>query len=170
MAAHVANAALLSFPLGLTISRAQVHRARMKRRVYHAGAVGGSQLLQRPRTGNQVGTPVAIRPPCVNTSVEGDEESFVQVKKNIDDENAEVADKSAGGDRESFIQVQKNIDDDNAETAVVARLEAQSDKDMGEDLMQKTKAGNQVGTPLAVRLPVMVMRSPVFKRRRIYKI
>merc|ERR1719487_2284372 len=32
---------------------------------------------------------------------------------------------------DSFIQVKRNIDDDNAEAAEMARLEAQSDKDMG---------------------------------------
>jgi len=32
-----------------------------------------------------------------------------------------------------FLQVQRNIDDENAEAAEMARLEAQSDKDMGED-------------------------------------
>merc|ERR1719157_450910 len=88
-----------------------------------------------------------------------DEESFVQVKakKNIDDDNAEAAemarledqsDKDMGeddneaksdddseksDDEESFVQVKaKNIDDDNAEAAEMARLEDQSDKDMGE--------------------------------------
>merc|ERR1719335_616041 len=33
----------------------------------------------------------------------------------------------------SFIQKSRNIDDDNAEAAEMARLEAQSDKDLGED-------------------------------------
>merc|ERR1719331_3009941 len=36
-------------------------------------------------------------------------------------------------DSDSFIQKSRNIDDDNAEAAEMARLEAQSDKDMGED-------------------------------------
>ena len=36
-------------------------------------------------------------------------------------------------DEVSFIQLRRNIDDDNAEAAEMARLEAQSDKDMGED-------------------------------------
>merc|ERR1719291_221053 len=34
---------------------------------------------------------------------------------------------------ESLVQVSRNIDDENAEAAEMARLEAQSDKDMGED-------------------------------------
>ena len=86
------------------------------------------------------------------------EHSFIQVARNIDDDNAkagEVArleaqsDKDMGedddentqsdqssessDDEESFIQLKRNIDDDNAEAAEMARLEAQSDKDMGED-------------------------------------
>merc|ERR1719424_978573 len=89
---------------------------------------------------------------------DSDEDSFIQVKRNIDDENAEAAemarleaqsDKDMGEDddetsatgdddttgpgEESFVQVKKNIDDENAEAAEMARLEAQSDKDMGED-------------------------------------
>merc|ERR1719181_967138 len=86
--------------------------------------------------------------------------SFLQVKakRNIDDDNAEAAemarleaqsDKDLGedddetsktdddeeeqSDDESFVQVKRNIDDDNAEAAEMARLEAQSDKDLGED-------------------------------------
>jgi len=95
-----------------------------------------------------------------------DEESFVQVKRNIDDDNAEAAemarleaqsDKDMGedddessksddsddadtsADEESFVQVKRNIDDDNAEAAEMARLEAQSDKDMGEDDDESSK-------------------------------
>merc|ERR1719409_122931 len=92
-------------------------------------------------------------------NTDDDEESFVQVKRNIDDDNAEAAemarleaqsDKDLGedddetsksdddsdssdDDEESFVQVKRNIDDDNAEAAEMARLEAQSDKDLGED-------------------------------------
>ena len=73
--------------------------------------------------------------------------------KNIDDENAEVADMSAAGDEESFVQVQKNIDGDNVKAAVVAHLRAQFGKDMVEDFLQKTRAGNQVGTLWALRPP-----------------
>jgi hypothetical protein len=90
-----------------------------------------------------------------------EEESFVQTKKrNIDDDNAEAAemarleaqsdkdmgedddassktdddDSAASEDEESFVQTKaRNIDDDNADAAEMARLEAQSDKDMGED-------------------------------------
>merc|ERR1719160_1857665 len=88
-----------------------------------------------------------------------DDESFIQMKRNIDDENAEAAemarleaqsdkdmgeedddaagtsseDASDSSDEDSFIQVKRNIDDENAEAAEMARLEAQSDKDMGED-------------------------------------
>jgi hypothetical protein len=93
-----------------------------------------------------------------STKGTGDEESFIQLRRNIDDDNAEAAemarleaqsDKDMGedddentqsdqstestGDEESFIQLKRNIDDDNAEAAGMARLEAQSDKDMGED-------------------------------------
>jgi len=85
-----------------------------------------------------------------------DDDSFIQVSRNIDDDNAEAAemarleaqsDKDMGedddesktdgddekSDDESFVQLSRNIDDDNAEAAEMARLEAQSDKDMGED-------------------------------------
>merc|ERR1719271_404961 len=87
-----------------------------------------------------------------------DDDSFIQVKRNIDDENAEAAemarleaqsdkdlgedddetsknddDAESSDDDDSFIQVKRNIDDDNAEAAEMARLEAQSDKDLGED-------------------------------------
>ena len=49
-----------------------------------------------------------------------------------DDENTQ-SDQSteSTGDEESFIQLKRNIDDDNAEAAEMARREAQSDKDMG---------------------------------------
>ena len=47
---------------------------------------------------------------------------------------AQTTERSAFSDLEhSFIQVARNIDDDNAKAGEVARLEAQSDKDMGED-------------------------------------
>merc|ERR1719217_751473 len=92
---------------------------------------------------------------------EDSEDSFVQTaaKKNIDDDNAEAAEMArleaqsdkdmgeeddqstgsqdssdtGGNNDESFVQVKRNIDDENAEAAEMARLEAQSDKDMGED-------------------------------------
>jgi hypothetical protein len=95
----------------------------------------------------------------------GDEESFIQLKRNIDDDNAEAAemarleaqsDKDMGedddkntqpgqssessDDEESFIQLKRNVDDDNAEAAEMARLEAQSDKDMGEDDDENTQS------------------------------
>jgi len=94
------------------------------------------------------------------------EDSFVQVKKNIDDDNAEAAemarleaqsDKDMGEDddetsksdddngEDSFVQVKKNIDDDNAEAAEMARLEAQSDKDMGEDDDETSKSDDDDG-------------------------
>merc|ERR1740133_125099 len=99
-----------------------------------------------------------------------DDESFVQVKafkRNIDDEDAEAAemahleaqsdkdmgedddetaksdgDDSKADDDESFVQVKskRNIDDENAEAAEMARLEAQSDKDMGEDDDESAKS------------------------------
>merc|ERR1711865_1061221 len=52
-----------------------------------------------------------------------------------DDNEAKSDDDSEkSDDEESFVQVKsKNIDDDNAEAAEMARLEDQSDKDMGED-------------------------------------
>merc|ERR1719253_2134862 len=103
---------------------------------------------------------------------EGDKESFIQVKRNIDDDNHEVAelarleaqsDKDMGeeddettksddssdkseGEKESFIQVKRNIDDDNHEAAELARLEAQSDKDMGEEDDETTKSDDNRDT------------------------
>merc|ERR1719183_3310152 len=53
-----------------------------------------------------------------------------------DDDQTSKADDSndiRDDEEESFLQVSRNIDDDNAEAAEMARLEAQSDKDMGED-------------------------------------
>jgi hypothetical protein len=44
------------------------------------------------------------------------------------------------GDAESFIQLKRNIEDDNAEAAEMARLEAESDKDMGEDDDENTQS------------------------------
>jgi len=49
------------------------------------------------------------------------------------DEDANMVSDDDADDDDSFIQVSRNIDDDNAEAAEMARLEAQSDKDMGED-------------------------------------
>merc|ERR1711957_632281 len=59
-----------------------------------------------------------------------------------DDETTKSAESSDGNDddSESFIQVKRNIDDDNAEAAEMARLEAQSDKDMGEDDDETTQS------------------------------
>jgi hypothetical protein len=100
-----------------------------------------------------------------STGGTGDEESFIQLKRNIDDDNAQAAemarleaqsDKDMGedddentqsdqstegtGDEESFIQLKRNIDDDNAEAAEMARLEAQSDNDMGENGDENTQS------------------------------
>merc|ERR1719171_3186674 len=50
-----------------------------------------------------------------------------------DDESSKTDDQGDASDDESFIQLKRNIDDDNAEAAEMARLEAQSDKDLGED-------------------------------------
>merc|ERR1719272_2218955 len=53
-----------------------------------------------------------------------------------DDATAKTDGADKSDDEESFVQVMKskrNIDDDNAEAAEMARLEDQSDKDMGED-------------------------------------
>merc|ERR1719171_3487809 len=90
------------------------------------------------------------------------EDSFIQVKRNIDDDNAQAADmahmedqadKIMGEDNDetsasdsdepgsedkadSFIQVKRNIDDDNAQAAEMARMEdqaAQADNIMGGD-------------------------------------
>merc|ERR1719331_1132597 len=95
-----------------------------------------------------------------------DSDSFIQKSRNIDDDNAEAAemarleaqsdkdmgeddddssktdsdDNSESDESESFIQKSRNIDDDNAEAAEMARLEAQSDKDMGEDDDESSKA------------------------------
>merc|ERR1719386_9257 len=61
-----------------------------------------------------------------------------QSDKDMGEDDDETTEKdgssdSSDGDEESFIQVKRNIDDDNAAAAEMARLEAQSDKDMGED-------------------------------------
>merc|ERR1719272_2722034 len=50
-----------------------------------------------------------------------------------DETKSDDSSDSEQSDDESFVQVKRNIDDDNAEAAEMARLEAQSDKDMGED-------------------------------------
>merc|ERR1719272_2091531 len=57
-----------------------------------------------------------------------------------DDDSTSKSDDSSDDDskadeEDSFVQVKakRNIDDDNAEAAEMARLEDQSDKDMGED-------------------------------------
>jgi len=47
-----------------------------------------------------------------------------------------------GKNPKSFLQVRRNIDDDNAEAAEMARLEDQSDKDMGEDDDDSAKAAH----------------------------
>jgi len=88
-----------------------------------------------------------------------EEDSFIQVKRNIDDDNAQAADMAHMEDQadnimgedndetsasdsdepgsedkaDSFIQVKRNIDDDNAQAAEMARMEDQADKIMGED-------------------------------------
>merc|ERR1719269_198086 len=90
------------------------------------------------------------------------EDSFIQVKRNIDDDNAQAAEmarmedqadkimsedddetsqneseEQGGEDKaDSFMQViqaKRNIDDDNAQAAEMARTEDQADKIMGED-------------------------------------
>lgn len=83
--------------------------------------------------------------------------SFLQLEKNIDEENAEASemarleaesdkdmgedddessssdDENTADDEQAFVQVNRNIDEDNAEASEMARLEAESDRDMGED-------------------------------------
>merc|ERR1719253_933638 len=56
-------------------------------------------------------------------------------EEDVGEDDAQSDDDSEkSDDEESFVQVnRKNIDDDNAEAAEMARLEDQSDKDMGED-------------------------------------
>merc|ERR1719478_281476 len=96
---------------------------------------------------------------------EDDGESFIQVKRNIDDDNAQLADmarmedevdklegeddsetsksddsdEASEDDGESFIQVKRNIDDDNAEAAEMARMEDEVDKLEGEDDSETSK-------------------------------
>merc|ERR1719405_232648 len=86
-------------------------------------------------------------------------DAFLQIKRNIDDDNAQAAemarmedqaDKIMGEDQDdygksddsedskepgtdAFIQIKRNIDDDNAQAAEMARMEDQADKIMGED-------------------------------------
>merc|ERR1719217_2011360 len=85
--------------------------------------------------------------------------SFLQIKRNIDDDNAQAAemarmedqaDKIMGEDQDdhgksddsedskepgtdAFLQIKRNIDDDNAQAAEMAHMEDQADKIMGED-------------------------------------
>merc|ERR1719263_788252 len=84
-------------------------------------------------------------------------DAFLQIKRNIDDDNAQAAemahmedqaDKIMGEDQDdygksddsedskepgtdSFLQIKRNIDDDNAQAAEMARMEDQADKIMG---------------------------------------
>merc|ERR1719388_290060 len=86
-------------------------------------------------------------------------DAFLQIKRNIDDDNAQAAvmarmedqaDKIMGEDQDessqrddsedskepgtdALIQIKRNIDDDNAQAAEMARMEDQADKIMGED-------------------------------------
>merc|ERR1740130_1299134 len=65
-----------------------------------------------------------------------------------DSDDAVKSDDNAGGadQSESFVQFKgKNIDDDNAEAAEMARLEDQSDKDMGEDSDEAVKSDDNAG-------------------------
>merc|ERR1719324_2087566 len=86
-------------------------------------------------------------------------DAFLQIKRNIDDDNAQAAemahmedqaDKIMGEDQDdygksddsedskepgtgAFIQIKRNIDDDNAQAAEMAHMEDQADKIMSED-------------------------------------
>merc|ERR1719235_821407 len=86
-------------------------------------------------------------------------DAFLQIKRNIDDDNAQAAemarmedqaDKIMGEDQDdygksddsedskepgtdSFLQIKRNIDDDNVQAAEMARMEDQADKIMGAD-------------------------------------
>jgi len=95
-----------------------------------------------------------------NDQGSGDQaDSLIQVKRSIDDDNAQAAEmarmedqadkvmgedndetsasdsdeRGSGDQADSFIQVKRNIDDDNAQAAEMARMEDQADKIMGED-------------------------------------
>merc|ERR1719236_61344 len=85
--------------------------------------------------------------------------AFLQIRRSIDDDNAQAAemarmedqaDKIMGEDQDdhgksddsedskepgtdAFLQIKRNIDDDNAQAAEMARMEDQADKIMGED-------------------------------------
>jgi len=63
-------------------------------------------------------------------------------QENPNDDANMVSDDDADDD-DSFIQTSRNIDDDNAEAAEMARLEAQSDKDMGEDDDETSKGDSE---------------------------
>ena len=65
------------------------------------------------------------------------------------------SDDNDGDEDESFVQVSRNIDDDNAEAAEMARLEAQSDKDMGEDDDEASNADDS-GEFLLAPLPDLI--------------
>merc|ERR1719214_51406 len=98
-----------------------------------------------------------------NDQGSGDQaDSFIQVKRSIDDDNAQAAEmarmedqadkimgedndetsasdsdeRGSGDQADSLIQVKRNIDDDNAQAAEMARMEdqaAQADNTMGGD-------------------------------------
>merc|ERR1719149_491812 len=63
-----------------------------------------------------------------------------QSDKDMGEDDDETSSSDDG--EESFVQVKKNIDDENAEAAEMARLEAQSDKDMGEDDDETSATGD----------------------------
>merc|ERR1719305_888946 len=91
-------------------------------------------------------------------------DSFLQIRRNIDDDNAQAAemarmedqaDKIMGEDQgdydksddsedskepgaDSFLQIKRNIDDDNAQAAEMARMEDQADKIMARVMTVKT--------------------------------
>merc|ERR1719388_766004 len=95
-------------------------------------------------------------------------DAFIQIKRNIDDDNAQAeemarmedqADKIMGADQDessqrddskdikepgtdAFLQIKRNIDDDNAQAAEMARMEDQADKIMGEDQDDHGKSGD----------------------------
>merc|ERR1719335_1260847 len=86
-------------------------------------------------------------------------DAFIQIRRNIDDDNAQAAemarmedqaDKIMGEDQgdydksddsedskelgtDAFLQIKRNIDDDNAQAADMAHMEDQADKIMSED-------------------------------------
>merc|ERR1719405_18732 len=124
-------------------------------------------------------------------------DAFLQIKRNIDDDNAQAAemarmedqadkimsedqdDSSQRDDSEdskepgadSFLQIQRNIEDDNAQAAEMARMEDQADKIMGEDQADYGKSddsedSNEPGADSFLQIRTITARVTTVKTAR----